>query len=237
MRKLILAASAIMLNTTAFAQTAVPPAPPRYGGPPLAWQQSMTLGGTVVRFTLTPRGDLDGVILNDTTQVHLPPHLSDQLAAAVKPGDSVSISGYRSPTGAVFIATSVTNTANGQTVVDRGPPAPGLAPPPPPPGMPTPGAQSSFAQGRVQQLLRGPAGDLNGAILDDGTVLRMPPHIAYQFSSLLIPGQTVAAQGWGLSTPYGRVIDATSIGAPTAGLAPNPNDAVRLPDGRVPPRP
>jgi hypothetical protein len=236
MRKLVLSSSAILLATTAFAQMPPPPAPPPPANAPLAWQQSMTIGGTVVRFTLTPRGDLDGMILNDTTQVHVPPHLSDQLAAAVKAGDAVSVSGYRSPTGAVFIATSVTNTATNQTVVDRGPLAPGLAPPPPRPGMPAPGAQNSFAQGRVQRLLRGPAGDLNGAILDDGTILRMAPHIAYQFASVLIPGQTIATQGWGLSTPYGRVIDAQSIGTSTARLATDPGAVAPAPDERAPPR-
>jgi hypothetical protein len=210
MRSLVLSTGAVLLATTAFAQ--MPPPPPSAGPPPLAWQQSMTIGGTVTRFTLTPRGDLDGLILGDGTQVHVPPHLSAELAAAVKPGDAVSVSGSRSPTGALFIAASVTDNASNQTVVDRGPPAPGLMPPPPPPGVPVPGAQNTMVQGRVQRLLRGPAGDVDGALLDDGTVLRMPPHVAYQFATLLAPGQIVAAQGWGLNTAYGRVIDVQSVG-------------------------
>ena len=85
-------------------------------------------------------------------------------------------------------------------------------PPPPPPGVPAPGTQNTMVQGRVQRLLRGPAGDVDGALLDDGTVLRMPPHISYQFATLLAPGQIVAAQGWGLNTAYGRVIDVQSVG-------------------------
>jgi len=225
MTRIAVSAAAILLTTSAFAQ--MPPPPP--GGPLPVWQQSMTISGTVARFTLTPRGDLDGLILSDNTQVHVPPHLSDQLAAVVRPGNFVTIAGYRSPTGALFIATSVTNTASNQTVIDRGPPAPGLAPPPPPPGMPAPGAQDSFAQGRVERLLRGPAGDVNGAILDDGTILHMPPHIAYQFASLLVPGKTVAAQGWGLSTPHGRVVDVQSIGASTAQVSPAAQPGAALP--------
>ncbi len=209
MRSLVLSSSAILLATTAFAQMPPPPPP---GSPPLAWQQSMTIGGTVTRFTLTPRGDLDGLILGDGTQVHVPPHLSAELAAAVKPGNAVTVSGARSPTGALFIAASVTDAASNQTIIDRGPPAPGLMPPPPPPGVPVAGAQNTMVQGRVQRLLRGPAGDVDGALLDDGTVLRMPPHVAYQFATLLAPGQIVAAQGWGLNTAYGRVIDVQSVG-------------------------
>ena len=35
--------------------------------------------GTVKQYTLTPRGDVDGLILNDGTEVKLPPHLSSQV--------------------------------------------------------------------------------------------------------------------------------------------------------------
>jgi hypothetical protein len=191
MKSFLFSTGAILLATAAFAQMPPPPPP---GSPPLALRQSMTIGGTVTRFTLTPRGDLDGLILSDGTQVHVPPHLSAELAAAVKLGDAVTVSGSRSPTGALFIAASVTDNASNQTVTDRGPPAPGLMPPPPP-GVPVPGALNTMVQGRVQRLLRGPAGDVDGALLDDGAVLRMPPHIAYQFARLLAPGRTVAAQG------------------------------------------
>jgi hypothetical protein len=237
MTRIAVSTVAILLTTSAFAQMPPPPLP---GAPPPVWQQAMTISGTVTRFTLTPRGDLDGLILRDGTQVHVPPHLSDQLAAAVRSGNFVTVVGYRSPSGALFAATSVTNTTSNQTVIDRGPPAPGLASPPPPPGMPAPGAQNSFAQGRVERLLRGPAGDVNGAILDDGTILRMPPHIAYQFASVLIPAQSVAAQGWGLTTPYGRVVDVQSIGASTAQVSPATQPGAALlpmPGALTPPRP
>jgi hypothetical protein len=70
-----------------------------------------------------------------------------------------------------------------------------------------------LAQGRVQTLLHGPASDVNGALLDDGTVLRMPPHVASQFASRLVPGQSIAVQGWMLNTAFGRVIAVEAIGA------------------------
>jgi hypothetical protein len=52
--------AAILLTTSAFAQM-LPPPPP--GGMLPVWQHSMTIGGTVARFTLTPRGDIDGLSL------------------------------------------------------------------------------------------------------------------------------------------------------------------------------
>ena len=111
---------------------------------------------------------------------------------------------------------SITDANTGQTVVDNGPPPPGSRPPPPPPGMPAPGAQQTTVEGKVQMPLHGPRGDLNGALLSDGTIVRIGPREAYQVASLLNPGQTLAVQGWGLTTSYGKVVDAQAVG-PTAG--------------------
>jgi hypothetical protein len=80
----------------------------------------------------------------------------------------------------------------------------------------------------VQQVLHGPAGDVNGAFLDDGTILKLPPPMAWQASSILQQGQSITAQGWALSNSYGRVVDVQSVSADTtqmsqaAPLPPNP---------------
>lgn len=199
---------------------AAPPPPPSPGASAYDPQQLPETRGTVQRFTLTPRGELDGFLLTDGTEVHLPPHLSDQLAAAVRPGNPVSVRGYRSPVAPLIVATTVTDTSTNQTVVDEGPPPPGFRPPPLPPGVPSPGAQQTSFNGRVQASLYGPAGDINGAVLYDGTIVRMPRRQAYQFASLLAPGQTVIVQGWALNTSYGRVVDAQAIGPAGAQMTP-----------------
>jgi hypothetical protein len=167
--------------------------------------------GTVQRFTLTPGGDLDGFVLADGTDVDVPPHLSSQLASAIRAGDAVTVRGYRSPSVPLVVATAVTDSATNQTIIDQGPPPPGFGPPPPPPGLPAPGAQRTTLSGRVQTPLYGPMGDLNGAVLEDGTILRVPPPSAYQFATLLAPGQPITVQGWGLSNSYGRVVEAQAI--------------------------
>ena len=113
--------------------------------------------------------------------------------------------------------------------------------PPPPPGQPAPGAQQATVQGRVQQVLHGPAGDVNGALLDDGTTIKVPPPLGWQASSGLQPGQFVTVQGWAVSNVYGRVVDAQTIGAgpmqvtqaPRPGGAPPPPP----PPGTAPPPP
>ena len=212
MRKLIIASACLaFLATTALAQTP-PPIPPAGLAAPAAWGQQADIVGTVKAFTMTPVGDLEGMILADGTEVHVPPHLSAQLAAAVRQGETVRVRGWRTDVPNFMMATALTGQ-RGQSVVDQGPPSPGTMPPPPPPGQPAPGAQQASVQGRVQQVLHGPRGDVNGALLDDGTILKLAPPAAWQASSVLQPGQSVNAQGWALSNSYGRVVDVQTIGA------------------------
>jgi hypothetical protein len=182
---------------------------------------------------LTPIGELDGLMLADGTEVHLPPHLTTQLASAVTVGDSVIVQGYRSPSVPLVVAASLTDTRSGQTVTDTGPP-PGFRPPPPPPGMPAPGAQQALVEGKVDRPLYGPAGDVNGALLDDGTIVRIGPGEAYQVASLLSAGQTLAVQGWRLTTAYGRVVDAQAVGPSSGQMT---QVAPPLPPGYLPAAP
>jgi hypothetical protein len=225
------AVASVAIANLAFAQAAppprpagvvTPPIPPRAGDALYDPRQLPSTGGMVQRFTLAPRGELDGFLLADGTQVHLPPHLSAQLAAAVRPGDNVLVQGYRSAAAPIVVAVAVTDTATNQSVVDRGPPAPGMAPPPPPPGVPNPGAMPTTLSGRIQTPLYGPAGDLNGAVLEDGVIVRLPPPAANQYASLLTPGAMVTVQGWALTTAHGRVVDAQGI-SPSSTGAPTPD--------------
>jgi hypothetical protein len=191
-------------------------APPQYRGPGAAavydLQQLPAIKGMVARYTLTPRGDVDGLILADRTEVHFPPHLSTQLVYAIKPGDAVTVRGLKALTVPLVAAVSITNDSSGQSVVDNGP---GFGPGPR--GSREAG-QPVTVQGRVQTTLHGPRGVVNGAVLDDRTILRLPPPEAERLAALLAPGQTIAAQGDGLLTPMGRVVDVQAIGPSLAQL-------------------
>jgi hypothetical protein len=206
------------LVTPALAQTTIPPTPPPLSGS-MAWGQQMDITGTVRAFVLTPIGEIEGIILTNGTEIHVPPHLTDQVAAAVRPGEPLAVRGWNVGVPNFLVTTALTGQ-RGQSVVDQGPSAPGTRPPPPPPGQPAPGAQLATVQGRILQALHGPRGDMNGAILDDGTTLKLPPPSAWQMSSLLQPGQSVTAQGWSLSNSYGRVVDVQSISSSQQAAAP-----------------
>jgi hypothetical protein len=189
------------------------PAPPPSNGPPRAAagapiydiQQLPATKGTISRYTLTPRGDVDGLILADGTEVHFPPHLSTQLVYAIKPGDAVTVRGLKALSAPLIAAIAITNDAIGATVVDRGPgagPGPG----------PREARQIMSLQGQVQMSLHGPRGELNGAMLEDGTILRLPPPEAERLATLLMPGKTIVIQGDGLTTAMGRVVEVQAIG-------------------------
>ncbi len=103
------------------APPAIAAPPPSASGLPYAIQQLQQYKGTVARYTLTPRGDVDGLLLSDGTEVHFPPHMSAQLVYAVKPGDAVTVRGLKAYSMPLIDALAISNDASGQTVVDRGP--------------------------------------------------------------------------------------------------------------------
>ena len=157
--------------------------------------------GTVKQYTLTPRGDVDGLILNDGTEVKLPPHLSSQVVYAIRPGDAVTIRGLRARILPLVDAASVTNEATGASIVDNGPPAgPGRT------------MTETTLTGRITAVLHGKRGEVNGALLDNGTILRLPPPEAERMQAFLQPGQQVAVRGTNLVTPLGTVIGVTALG-------------------------
>jgi hypothetical protein len=168
-------------------------------------QQLPAIQGQIAQYSLTPRGDVDGVILQDGTQVHLPPHLGPQLVQAVKPGDTITIRGLKAQALPLIQALSLTGDASGQTVVDTGPPAI----PPRPLAMTY---QWLNVQGRVREPLCGPRGDMNGALLDDGTQIHLPPDQAWSLGQDLQAGRMLIAQGYGVAGAYGRSLDAQQIG-------------------------
>jgi len=182
--------------------------------------------GKVQQFTLTPGGEIDGLILSDGTEVKTPPHLSTSIAYAIKPGDTVIIHGLRAAAIPLVQATSLTDQTSGRTIVDGGP------------GQGSQGSRQLFGsdrtgmvqvQGAIRMSLHGVRGEINGVLLTDGTVLRLPSNAVSNMGSLLQPGKTVVAQGDELSSPIGRMLEVRAIGSSGTDLT--------LVDGPAPPGP
>jgi hypothetical protein len=188
----LLTTTAIGTSPTAHAQTAG-----------AVWDSSQLpeTRGTVRQYTLTPRGDVDGLILTDGTEVKLPPHLTGQIVFAIRPGDAVSIRGLRARAILLIDASSITNVSTGKAVVDNGPPGPDR------------GGDAQAISGRIASTLHGKRGEVNGALLEDGTVLRLPPSEAERLEGWLRPGQMISVRGDMLDTALGRVIDVRALGS------------------------
>ena len=118
------------INAGALAQNAPQPLPgqapaPTVGQAPLYDPQQLPAQrGQVQQFTLTPRGDIDGLILTDGTEVKTPPHLSTEIAYSVRPGDTVTIHGLRAAALPLVQAVSVTDEQTGRTVSGKRTPKP-----------------------------------------------------------------------------------------------------------------
>jgi hypothetical protein len=92
-------------------------------------QQLPTAQVKVAQYSLTPRGDIDGVLFNEGTQVHLLPHLGSQIVKAIKPGDTIAIRELKAQAIQAIQACSLTNVS-GETIVDSGFPLSPLRPVP-----------------------------------------------------------------------------------------------------------
>jgi hypothetical protein len=209
-RFIFLAIAVIGSATSAALAQPPPPSPPAPGAPPLpgAAESLQSASGRVRQFLLAPQGEVDGLLLDDGAQVAVPPHLSAALTAAVQPGDEITAYGRRE-TSQRLVALSVSDAHSGQTVRDQGPPAT----PPAPPAAAEANPQRLSAQGTVFALLQGPRGEVNGLVLEEGTVIRFAPHVGLYYANLIKLGGHVGVSGMGVEGHFGRVIEAEEIRA------------------------
>ena len=118
-------------------------------------------------------------------------------------------------------AMQVTNDASSLSVTDTGP---GGGPGPKHdkkdkkgkkdhgPGPRADAGRPMQAEGAIKAQLHGPRGDLNGVLLADGTIVRLPPPEARRLAGQLAVGQTLFVSGSGMENPLGRLIVARAIG-------------------------
>ncbi len=177
--------------------------------------------GYVERFVANLRGEIDGIILDgdgEATLVHVPSHLSAEIEAAIRIGDAVRVRGVQ-PRGARMIAAVALIAADGRAIVDLGPEHKGADKSPSQSKRP-PRVKDLRAAGKVRMSLHAAKGELRGALLDDGSVVRLAPKQAHRFARFLSPGASVAVRGEGIETRYGRVVEVREIGSDPGSLAP-----------------
>jgi hypothetical protein len=165
--------------------------------------------GRVARYTLNARGDVDGVLLDDDRQIHVPPHLGAALEKLVGPGETIEARYVKPRNAAVFAAVSV-SAANGKTIVDDGPPhrhGPKHDHPP----KPARATKAMHVRGRVRVTLYAPKGEVCGAELESGVQLRVDPKANADLAECFAKGAEIDAWGEGLKRRDITVLDVHEI--------------------------
>lgn len=153
------------------------------GPPPNA--KFLTVTGTVKEFTTAPKGEVDGLILNDGTWVHWPPHLERRFSNLAVQGDKIRVKGYREtgPRGDTKLEVSILSNLRTKKSVDN----PDRLPPADSTAERTAGPGSSGAivkTGTVEKITSAPRGETDGVVLDDGTWVHWPPHLERRFTGI-----------------------------------------------------
>jgi hypothetical protein len=97
-------------------------------------------------------------------------------------------------------AAMLRNDVTGATVADTGP-------------EPRPDLTNTLISGNITQLLNRKQGDVNGALLEDGTIVRLPPHGAVRLANVLAAANPLSVSGTVMARSLSNVVEAWSIGA------------------------
>lgn len=189
-----------------------PPAPlPPVAAPSVApvgnlGNEEVTIESPVRQLLINPYGEIDGLMLDDHQIITFPPHMSATLAQNFSVGTPVKAVGFRESETALR-GSAVVNQQTGKIIVER-PPQPG-EPTPLPPHLRTAQLQNLQVEGKIQAVLSGPAGDINGVVLEDGSVVRFAPTALRQPVAI---GKYLVASGVGTRNSYGVAVEALRLG-------------------------
>lgn len=172
--------------------------------------QAETIRGTVRSLTTAPKGETDGAVLDNGTVLHWPPHLEDRFESVAVVGDRVEAVGQveTAPRGEThFEVRQLKNLRTDATAAndDQGPG--GKLKPPRERRRSmrqSDEAAATTARGTVRELTTAPRGEIDGAILKDGTTLHWPPHLENKFKNVAVVGDRVEAIGRTETAPRGE---------------------------------
>jgi len=232
MTRLLAALVVALLALPAAAQDRPRPAePPRPAAPAEFWfdpTQLPSFTGTVERFLVNPRGETDSLLFREGPQIVFPPEFGDAVRQVAPPGRPIVIWGIRARHAPVITMLAFAPDIQSQpVVVERvywrllGRAALEQA------------GRVSVA-GTVKAPYFTPQGEVAGAVLEDGSVVTVPPGTAEALRDLLRPGARLAAEGRGVAGEQGRAVAAERIGESAEALrdVPPPAEPRAQPDQR-----
>ncbi|MDR2039894.1 MAG: hypothetical protein LBQ60_18385 [Bacteroidales bacterium] len=182
MKKFVMLSMLVAILMGLLVQLQAQPAPK---GPGRGLEQVATISGKVSEWTYNDDFIYDGLYLQTDQEkifVKFPPHLGTQMRSA---GEKLIVNGvFRyTPEGKQELK-MVSIEGNGWTVYDQKP-------------LPhTPSRETSInGTAKVSQLQLNKRGDVSGYILENGTILRIPPHVAAQLSQMVQTGSEIGYTG------------------------------------------
>lgn len=175
--------------------------PPSMDNPPVA-------DGIVDRYLLNPRGEVNGLLLRDGSQMHVTLRAAQDLTRAIQPGDHVRVHGRRASDSPLVKPDVIINVTDGKSFT-----VPYRLDLPTPPREERPTVNEIIAAGTIDVLLYDPLKEVvNGGLLSDGTQFRLPPDVGEHFHTSLQREMDVEVRGYGIATSHGTALEAFAIG-------------------------
>jgi hypothetical protein len=216
----------------------------------------LTVRGTVKDFTTSPKGEKDGVTLNDGTWVHWLPHLENRFAAILAKGDKVRVIGWMD-TGkkgeSKLEVSTLTNLATNETVTNSDPKGKDFGPiekdkdkkdkkdkkgSKGDKDKDKKDGEPVTANGTVREFTTALKGEKDGFILSDGQWVHWPPHQTDRFSDFVVRGDKVRVIGFKEVDKKGesKVEISTLTNVRTNKTVENPDRPMPLADRALPSR-
>lgn len=171
--------------------------------------------GTIRQYLIDPRGEVEGIVLKDGSQIVFTSRVQRDIIASMKPGSAVRIEGRRHQHFPLVEPDIITSTESGATVH-----VPSLIESPIPEGKEALTVRPMHADGLIDILLYDRYGRVSGCILQNDTQVRFPPDMTMQLRRSFHMGDNITVEGNGTENQYGRAIEATAIGRYGAPLTP-----------------
>ena len=181
--------------------------------------------GTVERFILDPRGEVEGLLLVGGIHLYVTSRAADQLVGAFAPGNRVQVYGRLFADERLVQADAVINVTAGMTFT-----VPLRLDLPMQEQERTLSMTEMTAAGTIRALFYHPLKRIvQGMLLSDGTQVRFPPDASHTLRQSFHIGEPVAARGNGTTNRFGRAVEALAIGRSSGTLVPVEASLQRLP--------
>lgn len=170
------------------------PKPPHLGGIGPKGEnikhESVEYTGKISSFATNPDKAYDSFVIdvqNEQKSIKFPPHMASQIMKATKVGDTVTVYGESHVTPENTTHIHFKKLSKDGNEISEVKPAFKL------PSLST--QTSTTVEGTIKELRKGPKGDINGAYLNDGTIVHMPPKESETLAALLKVGDNIKVTG------------------------------------------